>query len=361
MRNFHYSLAFAIQAVLLLIGCSSGHKAPEYSLPEYKEETTAKFELMTGELYGLNNIRDICVYKSYIMVVSRNLKDGTLVHVYDRDTGTCLLNTLGPGRGPKEYLYDRICSFDETDGVFRLYDDAKQNILRFQLDSLVAYNLSAVSSSPYVAPSYSVEGIVESEAGRIVVSNILDSTRIALYGYDGTLVSSVGDYPYIEEDEEKKKFIFSELRIASDPSMDKLAIGTSWGGILETYSIDGQIRQEAVGYYARPSIELNKEGAISPNPDDRTVLGFNDIYATDDRIYASFDGEVNIRENSAKPLKDRELLWSGISVFDWDCRGLKRIRTDYRIERLCVDEADGIIYAVLNDIYGRAYIGRIKL
>ena len=37
------------------------------------------------------------------------------------------------------------------------------------------------------------------------------------------------------------------------------------------------------------------------------------------------------------------------------------IRTDYNIERLCVDSTSGNIYAVIYDVEGHFFLGRIKI
>ena len=48
-------------------------------------------------------------------------------------------------------------------------------------------------------------------------------------------------------------------------------------------------------------------------------------------------------------------------IFDWSCRPVKRIRTDYQIDRICIDEDADVLYAVVKDSQGRSYLGRINL
>ena len=88
---------------------------------------------------------------------------------------------------------------------------------------------------------------------------------------------------------------------------------------------------------------------------------FNDLYATDSAIYGAFGGKVNLKQNHEKPSSERERLCTDIVMFDWEGKALRRINTDYRIERLCVDESENAVYAALMNKAGSIYLGRIKL
>ena len=56
-----------------------------------------------------------------------------------------------------------------------------------------------------------------------------------------------------------------------------------------------------------------------------------------------------------------KLICNNISVFDWTGTPVKKINTDYEIERFCIDENDEIVYAVVTDSLGRPFLGKFHI
>lgn len=109
---------------------------------------------------------------------------------------------------------------------------------------------------------------------------------------------------------------------------------------------------------ARSALYMEGRYALSP---DKTVCGFYDLYATDDMIYASYDGKTNPDVVRRTQLESRPVEFCNVAVFDWKGNPETIIRTDYNIERLCVDSTSGNIYAVIYDVEGHFFLGRIKI
>ena len=358
-------IAAAVLIPFLFSGCKEKGVDGGYSLPCYKEEKTAQFELMTDELFGLNLIRDLYVYKSYIIVVSASLKDWKLIHIYDKESGDPVLDIIDRGRGPKEYNLGRICDFDDNTGVMKIYEPEEGKVIRFQADSLLAYGLDAVSSYSLQLPTSSPVFVSEIADGKTLVVSTTGSTesdeRIGIWDEMWNQVSVYDNYPELDLGDDEKFFVFHDISFAMSPGKDRFVTGTSWGGILEVFSIGDGIRKTYSGYYVEPTLDLSPEGFISPWPNENTILGFNDIFATSSRLYTVFDGKTASLQLLEKSPSERELIYTGVSIFDWDGHALKRINTDYRIERLYADEDEGMLYALVQDRLGRSYLGRINL
>lgn len=357
-----------VQVLLLLFtlaGCTGKAGGGKYSLPVYDKEMTSEFEVMTDELIGLNLIRDLYVYKSYIIVVSASLKDWKLIHIYDKESGDPVLDIIDRGRGPKEYNLGRICDFDDNTGVMKIYEPEEGKVIRFQADSLLAYGLDAVSSYSLQLPTSSPVFVSEIADGKTLVVSTTGSTesdeRIGIWDEMWNQVSVYDNYPELDLGDDEKFFVFHDISFAMSPGKDRFVTGTSWGGILEVFSIGDGIRKTYSGYYVEPTLDLSPEGFISPWPNENTILGFNDIFATSSRLYTVFDGKTASLQLLEKSPSERELIYTGVSIFDWDGHALKRINTDYRIERLYADEDEGMLYALVQDRLGRSYLGRINL
>ena len=357
-----------VQVLLLLFtraGCTGKAGGVKYSLPVYDKEMTSEFEVMTDELIGLNLIRDLYVYKSYIIVVSASLKDWKLIHIYDKESGDPVLDIIDRGRGPKEYNLGRICDFDDNTGGMKIYEPEEGKVIRFQADSLLAYGLDAVSSYSLQLPTSSPVFVSEIADGKTLVVSTTGSTesdeRIGIWDEMWNQVSVYDNYPELDLGDDEKFFVFHDISFAMSPGKDRFVTGTSWGGILEVFSIGDGIRKTYSGYYVEPTLDLSPEGFISPWPNENTILGFNDIFATSSRLYTVFDGKTASLQLLEKSPSERELIYTGVSIFDWDGHALKRINTDYRIERLYADEDEGMLYALVQDRLGRSYLGRINL
>ena len=338
-----------VQVLLLLFtlaGCTGKAGGGKYSLPVYDKEMTSEFEVMTDELIGLNLIRDLYVYKSYIIVVSASLKDWKLIHIYDKESGDPVLDIIDRGRGPKEYNLGRICDF-------------------VQADSLLAYGLDAVSSYSLQLPTSSPVFVSEIADGKTLVVSTTGSTesdeRIGIWDEMWNQVSVYDEYPELDLGDREKFFAFHDISYAMSPAKDRIATGTMWGGVLEIFTIEDGIRKTYSGYYVEPTLGLSEGGFISPWPNENTILGFNDIFATSSRLYTVFDGKTGFLQLLEKSPSERELIYTGVSIFDWDGHALKRINTDYRIDRLYADESEGVLYALIRDQQMRSYLGRIRL
>ena len=351
-------------AVLLFVlsGCG-GDRPGVYSLPEFKETVEEEFEVISDEIYGVKVISDMVVYGSKIIVCASNLEDGTILHIYDKESGEPLMHTLNSGRGPKELIYPGNMSFNEDSGTMVFFDIIASKRLDIDMDGLMEHGLDAVEEVYWPSRLWNLRNIALKN-GSLHTYNISylqrDTSkvmRLEMRDRYGNILSAYNEFPVIDNDRKRFMMYTNEI-IAVSPDEEKMAIASSLGGILETFSLkNGEIRNKATKYFIEPdfSIEGNRYNY------DNLLDCFSDLYAEDDVIYAAYGGEVRMSENRNRPPEEQSLSYRNIAVFDWEGRALKKIRTDYRIERLCLDKGENTIYAVIKDTEGRAYIGRIRL
>ena len=133
------------------------------------------------------------------------------------------------------------------------------------------------------------------------------------------------------------------------PDEEKFVITSTLGGILEIFSMkDGELSNIATKYFIEPDFSI--EGNFYNY--DNLIYSFCDLCATDDAIYAAYGGESDFKSSTG---------CHNIAIFDWNGNPLKLIRTGHRIERLCLDNEENTLYAMIQDSEGRPYIGRIRL
>ena len=133
-------------------------------------------------------------------------------------------------------------------------------------------------------------------------------------------------------------------------------MGTLWGAVLETYSIGvDSISRLYTGYFAEPEFDAVH---LSLAENERTVLGFRDLYAENDRLHAVYNGELI---SSAEAERNSSLVFNDIAVFDWDGNPKELIHTDYNIDRICYSARDNAVYASVWDDDGIIYLARLDL
>lgn len=353
IKNRHNRLYCSILAVLLFIGCSPGEK--QYRTPTFETKHDARFEKLTGEeLYSI--IRDIWVYKSYLLVYG--FKDNYQLHLYDKSSGKEIMSTIVVGRGPKEMYGIDCMHLDFETGHFTAYDYNQNKKLTFQIDSLVKNGFDAIYEQRYGSPVW-CRTTVPLHGKELVIKNpgrnakdTVGVSRFEIRDDAGNIVARNDMFPI--EDRDVRFNVYNESRVSVSPDQTKLAIGTIWGGILETYSLDEGIRHLSTGYFTKPDIIAGN----APGFTDETILGFADIYATNDLIYTSYDGIQKAKGLMDIPSEKRPLQYNRIAIFDWHGHGLEEIVTDYNVLNLCVD-TDGTIYAAIYDNDGRFHIGKI--
>ena len=340
--------------VLSCLGGCSSQEGPLYAPPEFGCERSGKFELLTGEL-PVGNVTDIWEYGPVLIVQGSG--GGFLFHVFDKRSGEPLCGFVRNGRGPGEAVSLLNAHLGE-DGVFTCYDYRARNVLTIHADSMLARGVAAVATERYEMPDC-CRAIVPLDGKRLymnrtVVKNEHTETisRLELKDAGNRVVSRYDTYPAV--DREILLRIYGLPPFAVSPDGRRLAVGTLTGGILETFSLERGIEPLATRYLVEPHVNTGEAFAF----DEREVNCFVDLFATRDRIYAPYDGELRVKEFFETPVERRPLQFHRIAVFDWDGHALERITTDWNIRAMCVG-ADGTIYAALYDKLSRVFLGRI--
>ena len=351
MRHIHYSSAILLKGVLLLSlvavfpGCK-GDRPGVYSPPKFRETVEEEFEIVSDEIFGVNAIPDMVVYGSKVIVCALNQEDGTIMHIYDKESGEPLMHTLNYGRGPKELLFDANISFLQDSGTMVFFDIIASKRLDIDVDGLMEHGLDAVEEVYWPSRLWNLRNIAL-ENGSLHTYNISylqrDTSsveRIELCDRNGNIISTYNEFPVIDDD--RKRFMMYNNEIIA-------VITSTLGGILEIFSMkDGELSNIATKYFIEPDFSI--EGNFYNY--DNLIYSFCDLCATDDAIYAAYGGESDFKSSTG---------CHNIAIFDWNGNPLKLIRTGHRIERLCLDNEENTLYAMIQDSEGRPYIGRIRL
>lgn len=338
------------------VSCTQGGIA--YKQPVFPVEEQARFILLTGELdYGV--IEDIWETESYIVTLASEKRTHNFCHIYDKHTGELLGETFHRGRGPGEIMAG-YGTFEVHNGTVRYFDFTKNSVFRFSVDSLLQQGSGAVEElkgdflygQRYrgTTGNYDVHLFIASGAEG---DDAIREPRLKVTDKSGSVVSENDNYP-----EENQLANFANTYYVSlSPDGTKCAIVPCWSAVLELYDVP-DLQPRHIGYFAGQEYEC-PTGNIKMT--EKTVLHYADIYATDKSVYLASGGEVPVLVNQSLPEEERKLLCDKIDIFNWKGRPLRRIVTDYRICKLCVDAGGKHVYAIVQDRMGTSYLAYLEL
>lgn len=328
--------------LIVLTACTSGKDKDGLSFPS---ERSMDFRLISGELH-YSMVYDIFEDESHIFLIAYDAKDQTTLQVYDKK-GERVSGAVPEGRGPGEVVFFNSTLSDDKDIIYN--DLMTGKILRYDKALMSVRGASPLAETVLDIPEMTIFMCSPGD-GMLYVR--YKSPRILLFDANQNPLDSYDEYQVKDSNKAVMSAVFSKYAVT--PDMTKLAVGTSMGIVLETFSIDGDsIKNLSVNSYVEPDFEVLPR---TYDFNEHTVLGFSDVYVTDDRIYTVFDGEVNPYWNGEK-----RTTYTKIAVFDWDGNPLELIRTDYKIEKICYSDAENTLYAAVLDPDGIMYLAKLEL
>ena len=337
-------------AVFFLTACSEKDDS-KYEMPKFPVVTETSFEIISDEIEGVNAISDLWGNDKYLFLIAYDFFSEKFFHCFDIADGRYIMSSVSSGRGPGETMLGQTLTTLQGPTMY-MHDRVKNSTIYFNTDSIVANGASAIREQGTVFDDWCVF-YSEIPDGRILEVSMptymkIDSlgvhNRITVYKENGDPESSFDEYPDLDKKVLYNVYFQAKYTVCGD----RLAVGTSLGGILETFELGGgRIKQLGRGQFIKPVFD-EKEGFKCPRC-------FSDLYATPKYIYGSFDGKL--RE---KGVEYDDMKYSRIVVFDWRCRPVKQIQTDYSIQRIYVAD-EHTLYAVVEDSLSATYLARLAI
>lgn len=329
------TLYFIIITTLILTSCKQQHQELTFTPPVFQNTTHLEGRVLV-DTFVMGRCFNIDHYNNYLLV-SAYRGDKELINFFDKNSGECIKSILRPGRGPGEALSLRDFDVDHSTGKVLFYDVMSKKLITFYIDSVIMSNdvKNHIYAKNYPIYMYKIlqgnhcyiaEGGYKDNGKDIRLSIIYkDSTIYKYYKFPNVKVSGTDENGIIPAYIHGSKLTIS-------PNKKQIAYATSYGAILEIFDVDSnQIKLNTIKGYYRPTYTLEKNN-IKTIPGE-TIWGFIDLYAVNNYIYAIFSGSTDSKDTK------------NIGVFDWKGNPVKLYTTDYRLEKICVDEKKNKIYA----------------
>lgn len=347
---------FALSVLLLCyLGCTP-FKNNGYSLPKFAVKDQSDFDILGEELLGINSSVDLIPYKDWLILVAYNAENQKFLHIFNKK-GKLIKTAIKKGRAPGELLFAVNTSFDREQGIITFFDNIGGKTLAIDICLLVeSERFEDAILAEYRELHYPLLSRLTSR-GRMDFNGVLPlgkdtGPRFVYNDFTTNDTLTYEAYPALLGDDLWDRFYLygANTMMEMSPKGDKMAICSRWCGILETFTIESGIEPISTSYFVEPRYRGDRDGGGMDLKDD-AVFAFTDIFAMDSLLYCGFDGE-------SSPATDRSMWFTKVAVFDWEGTPLKVIKTDKRIEQICVDE-DGQVYALVSGNSGEVYLAKL--
>ena len=337
---------------------SSCDNSTKYSAPVFKTERSLQWTHVTDELEVMNT-HWLFEYKDWLILIASKGNNKDSFYLYDKRTGDCLTSGVKSANGPKETVYGTL-SVSFQNGILSYYDCQLEKRLFFSIDEYIKNGVESIHEEEYNSLPCTVK---VTEAGDKLVyfrnkgykaKDTLSVPRLEVVDKDGGRVCYNKE---TLEDPVVRFWVYMQPKYTVSPDGRKFAMSCNSGAtIMESFSIDGGIKNIATKYLFEPSVTVDGYDIM---PSDDSVLGISDLCSTNKWIIASYDGDNTWYEafESSTP----KAPYTNIAVFDWDLKPLCLYKSDIRIEHLCFDENSGTVYAVVKEADGSYYISRAEI
>ena len=289
--------------------------------------------------------KDLMILDSLLIVHDSYLQT-TSLHIFRKSDGTHLKSFGAKGRGPGELI--GINSVNTNyDGSITVFDLMGNKIILFDIVSVLLDRKPCFTEYPIPTAPNRIKQVLRHKNEFIVKGND-DKMR---YGFWNPSAQTCHDlytaYPQLSDDPEANWSLTDyAVRVRLSPDGKMLAGATYIGGVLELFDIsENGLHPRAARYFFEPRCEY-LEGArprwVQPVPE--SVIGFEDLYLTDDAIYGLVWGVEKSEMADSKP-----------QLFRFDPNGNPTTAytlSDEVLETIAVDN-DGTIYGAGCDSEGR--------
>lgn len=296
---------------------------------------------------------------NHLIIQDRKALD-YLFHAINRSNGSLDFEFARRGNGPDEFLDVTLNPYwSQEQKTLSFFDPVKRTFFSFQevlADSCSKESFSLIYRKEILLEPEYVREMLVSDGGYVLVGEhgIFDKKRFIVLDNDLQTIGSFGKYPTVRNlltnpETDLRTMLFASSFFKVSPDRQKAVFATYKGALLQFFDLSN-CKDSIVNIRSIQSQYPIKKEQISPEHDG-WVYGFEDVYVTNNFIYAIYNGET---------AEDNPMLGKFIVVFNWEGEFCKSYHLDLNLRCLAVDEEKNEIYIVAIDC-GDFFLARINL
>lgn len=296
----------------------------------------------------------------YLIIQDRRAVD-YLFHAINRSNDSLDFEFVRRGNGPHEYLDATLNPYwDQEEKTISFFDPIKRTYLSFQespTDSNSKTSYKFIDKKEVLLKSEYLREMFTCGGGYILMGEhgFFDENRFVVLDNNLRIIEKSGSYPNVRNlltnpDEDFRKMFFASSFFKVSPDKKKAAFATYKGSLLQFFDLSN-FKDSIINIKTVQSEYPIKKEQITPEHEG-WVYGFEDVYVTNDFIYAIYNGET---------AEDNPMLGKHIVVFNWEGEFCKSYQLDLNLRCLAVDEDKKEIYVVACMDGSDFFLARINL
>ena len=284
-----------------------------------------------GKMLYFGNDSSIIIQnlKSDFLLTKLNLKDKSII------------NLIPLGNGANEFIHINV-SQKTSDSTFIFQDMNSANLYQANI------YLGLINKIfPYKNPKCMEIAKMNND---FIATGLFSEGMFAIYNND-TLQNYIYKYPKdnISDDKMAYKAMAYQGKLLINEEKNSILFSSYKHPYFEIFKIINQdlisIKKSYTGNY-KYEIPTDESMFFAHQYEDNTE-GYIDAYATNKRIYLLYSGR-SIKDIDVET-HEKASLSNTILVYDWEGCPIIRYNTDIDLKKICVNDAENIIYAIAYD------------
>lgn len=247
--------------------------------------------------------------------------------------GKCVAYGIGPG----EFNYVIAMASNKAKNKFWIFDDERNNIACFPIDSVLRNNNYLPKAFKNNVPGLNRIAVINDSV--LVGCGDIPDRRLAFFNNEGKIIDRKGNYPKIKGSDKPGNnyfyLFFSFMSLNRDAQ--KIVLASGFTDIINIYNLSGDLERE---------IRLKDEKTIYFNKKGGYILQYRcylAVKAGKDKFYALYDGSS---------IDEGQSLHQGhyIQVYNYEGKPLCRYELDIPVFNFEIDEENGILYGINTEL-----------
>lgn len=318
---------------LLLVSCGGPQERVSF-----KECVTAKSTVLQEALISM----PMDIKKRGDILYVSDFNGDSLMHCYSLSKERFIKQMLPQGQGPDEFLSP--VEFFISDSSFFIHNRWHFTARNYAFNEKDFSIRSQGESKPLPMNLDRIYPISES---RYVASGVFDDCRFLILDNDGKVITKCGNFPNYQSGEEAipntAKAMFHQSQFGYNTARQRLACATSnvlelWDYTPETLTLHKRLLLAPYHY----QFQSSPDGVYASNDNPDAELGARGIAVSNNYVYVLYSPNTYRMHEEKKETQNSE-IW----VFDWEGNPIRKILLDTKVECLCVDDTDSVLYCVM--------------
>lgn len=331
--------------IILLFSCERNDTVT-YNFPDCPIHRQLEVKELNSDYLFRYAYRSL-VYDSLLIIAT--LDEAHHICVFNRYTGQEIMSFGKKGNGPDELITPTEYSIDYSNGLLYVNDYGLQVVLCYDLKSLNAEEIPDPERIKFPHSFRNKDKILFVRDSLFISP---DENFHFLTAYPSRIeeevTSPIADKEKFPSEKAWNHFMKEYAHHAVCPNGSKYVVGSALGGILEIFDLsDTKIKRSVLKLFYEPIFK--RKGHVYRNIKE-TIGGFGCLVATNNYLYATVHG---IKNPPSMPTK--------IYKFDWEGNPIECLHCPhYPIECFCINEEDGLIYAIAINQDGEQCVVQMK-